>query len=1562
VDGQCSGPDHEACATNGSGVCADIDTCSIDVGTKCTAPGTYDPAECPDKMGHCSLAISPPEACVNGSHTCLDLGVCDGTVNQQCHGDGDCHDVPGGCAGDGQSCNFALNNCPDVGTCTLDGNHCHSSGINLLECPDLDGSCDSEGQRCNNTLGPACPMTTGHCGGPGGAVCTDSPNTCPNNGMTCQGGPTHNPCTTATAATDCPTLGGSCDGGYGTCNFGTDPPSCPFIHNHGMCHDGINRCDKPDGSDCPQISTSGPVACSDLVLGSTTMSIPVPNGDFEAPLVDTSTHDYSFDFTGAAWSSLGGAFFVRRPAVTRPGVDVDVPIGIQGAQAVGIQGVPPGGSPGSIYQAINIPAGSYRLSFLAAQRDCCDPGPNPVIVSVDGVPLGSPITPTPDFNVNSYSVQFAIANGGGPLHTIAFTGTVGGDRSTFIDAVTITSGKSLLEDANSDGAVCRHNNQNYADGTTAVRFNYPDATYNLPVFAGTGPNACVPSPRYTTVARHYWKTSVEWCIDFEGHDDAKWQGYGSTRCQDDQDETHIYPRFYQFDQPAGTDNVATPAMQRMDLDATVNPTFDHGLDELGDPIHRNFGGGTPDVSEMVNYANWFAYYRTRILAVKTVTSLSFNELDGKSRVGLHTMFADLMPVHPNPIVYPTFLNVAQFDNSTAAQLRDLWFNTMFGITVPLGHETPTLDSMVRIGQYYMTGHSTGLPTAADPIVLSCSKNFHLLFTDGYTNQQGIPTEIPPVNDQDNTITTYPNIGAHPIPGLVAGGAWPHPYQEDVVHGPADNSLSDYAMYYWVTDLYHGSGGPNRFNVVASDSDPATWLHQNFAAVSLGTTGKLAAGSATESGLAAGTVQWPQPQDSLGHVNVFQPDNSGVDDLWHAAVNGRGQFVNAQSVDELKLGIGQVLADVAAQSGARIGAGFQSVNYSLAGGTNVYYRVTFEPGWAGSLTKVVYDPNLPPATAVEQWKAETQLTAKLLVVNPGDTPWLTNRRIVTVNESGTAVPFLWANLGAHQQDSLWPPAVFSKVQREKWVVDYLRGDSEREGSKLGQFRKRSGPLGDIVDSSPVYVGPKPNAPYRDTDDPGYSAFAASTTRGARVYVAANDGMVHAFDDGNGNETWAYIPSQLYRGGTAGGDKKAGLAALAYQTGALPPFSHHYLVDGPIKIGDVNFGAASWHTIAVGGLGKGGTMYYGLDVTQPADITDEASAASKVLWEFTDPNMGYTYGKPMLAKVRAYPDGWVVIVGSGYNNVSGTDAGVGKLFIFDAKTGGTLFKQTLTTGVGSGTTPSGLAHPAGYTKDFRNQTVEQIYAGDLLGNFWRFDVSGDHTVDWKVELMARLVDPAGHAQPVTTPPQIEIDVSNGIDRWVFVGTGKLYDDSDETDLQQQTMYAFRDGTADTQGPIVVGSPVDRFDPGMKKLSQTSTDNFGLGSKPDKGWFDDLPTGAVNGQRIIVPPQAALSIVAYVGTSPQTDSCLTGEVGNVYVRDFSTGQSLLTESDGVTVERSEAIGEGAVGLEIVGLDTASGTSVPDIRVAVTLGTTGAVKFIKPKIPALTAGHRMSWRLLGQ
>ncbi|MGH6742930.1 MAG: hypothetical protein ACREDY_28530, partial [Bradyrhizobium sp.] len=550
--------------------------------------------------------------------------------------------------------------------------------------------------------------------------------------------------------------------------------------------------------------------------------------------------------------------------------------------------------------------------------------------------------------------------------------------------------KTLLADANGAGNTCRRNNHAYAsDGTAASQTNYPSGKFTTPISGeNTAGMGCHATDRYVSIARHYWKTEVEWCDSTVVTAGDKWLGYGTagpTACQAFKDSTHVYPRFYQFGAAPGTDNVNRAAFARVDLVPTA--TYTHiWTDDTGtaQTITRSYA------EEMTNYANWFAYYRTRLLAVKTVTSLAFLgktagtlNLDDQFRVGFHTMFS----------FTTSFVDIADFD---AAQ-KAAWATQLFDLKIPLGQETPTLNTISRIGEYYLNGSNPSLPGSTDPIILSCQKNWHMFFTDGFTNQNSLPTTT--VDDQDDNLPATLPVGgtAVAITGLTPGAAWPPPFREDTSPGnPVSNSASDYVTNYWVTNLRPAM--PE--NVATSARDPASWPHQNFAAMSLGTEGILPSGnqSNVEAQLTSGALQWPKPQPT-----VFKPDQSGVDDLWHAAINGRGRFVNAQSADELKLGMGQILQDVVNQAGARVGAGFKGTSITTT--NNFIYRTSFQPGWGASLRKVQID-SVTGAEISVLWDASTQLAAQLTVV-PGvkDTPWFTDRKVVTVDETGAAVPFL-----------------------------------------------------------------------------------------------------------------------------------------------------------------------------------------------------------------------------------------------------------------------------------------------------------------------------------------------------------------------------------------------------------------------------------------------------------------------------------------------------------------------------------------------------------------------------
>ncbi|HET9337831.1 MAG TPA: PilC/PilY family type IV pilus protein [Casimicrobiaceae bacterium] len=1095
-------------------------------------------------------------------------------------------------------------------------------------------------------------------------------------------------------------------------------------------------------------------------------------------------------------------------------------------------------------------------------------------------------------------------------------------------ATSPSKGKTYDQDANGIGDVCRRNNFTYASGV-AGGWTYPSGAYTRQ----SGSCGAITS---ASINRHYYRAAVQWCdgqLAVGGSND-RWRGYGKGNCQADKTATYKFPKFvaYGSDLAAAQDNYTNPAFELVELDfknkkilqkgGSPVTSIDHTLED-GTTITRDVTSDKPETSELVNYANWFAYYRTRMLAAKSVTSLAFSDLTDKFRVGFHTM---------SNTPATTFLTVNDFKGGAGSQ-RDLWYQRLVGglgsgINVPQGNDTPTLDSITRIGDWFMASSGThpDLTGSADPINLSCQKNYHILFTDGYTNQPAKAATL--VGNPDGSVIPAQTSDTMPVSviDLIPGTAWPNKVKEGAT--AVDDSLSDYALYYWYKDLrppaFAAKVSDN--NVPATENDPAQWQHMNFAALSLGTEGVLPSNDMkkVEDQITAGTIKWTTPTPS-----VFRPGVTGVDDLWHAAVAGRSQFVNARDPQELQTGMAAILSEIKNLQAARAGVAFSSVNFTKD--NNFIYRVTIEPGWGGTLTKVLIDPKGGGEVSIGT-KYHDVLAAQVTPASVGDEPWYDKRNVITWSKaSKAAVPFRDGKFDSTDQDTLG-----ANPAAQKKVIDYLRGDRSNEGTSLRNFRVRSQILGDIVNSSPVVVG-EAKGQYSDSTDPGYEAFKAGTaSRKKMVYVGANDGMLHAFDEAAGTELWAYIPSFVYSS-----DPDKGLKMLTKKD---PFFKHQMFVDSTPVAADVFVGGA-WKTVLIGGMGKGGKGYYAVDITDPSGIKDESDAAAKVMWEFTDGDMGYSYGKPLIAKTYKY--GWVAIVTSGYENPNKS-----RIYVLDIAKGTIL--EEIETGAGA---DSGLAQISGFVLSFKNQVLEQIYGGDLLGNLWRWDVSSSDTSKWGAVKFAELTsgDPPGSAQSVTIAPQIEVDFANGVDRYVMIGTGRLLHEDDLVTYgdQVQTMYVIRDGTALKMNSA--GLPhKPRSDTDFTSIA--STDTKGFSGVSVKGWYQDLPKG----ERIIAPIAAELNLLGFAGSLPPENECLPGLAANIYVRDFVHAATQLSDSSGAPTP-SIAADEGAVGMEFVNIYSDTPND-PTLKLAITLGTNGKTEYIDLVKNSITGDHRMSWRLIGQ
>ena len=502
-----------------------------------------------------------------------------------------------------------------------------------------------------------------------------------------------------------------------------------------------------------------------------------------------------------------------------------------------------------------------------------------------------------------------------------------------------------------------------------------------------------------------------------------------------------------------------------------------------------------------------------------------------------------------------------------------------------------------------------------------------------------------------------------------------------------------------------------------------------------------------------------------------------------------------------------------------------------------------------------------------------------------------------------------------------------------MIAYLRGQTGSEMSTANTnqlFRERAAVLGDVVSSKPVYVK-YPPFKYNDVGYAGFLGSTAISSRAATLYVGANDGMLHAFDAVTGNERWAYIPTavipQLYK-----------LADAAY------PTNHQFYADGPIVIGDA-YNGSTWKTILVGGLGRGGRGYYALDVTDPA--------APVALWEYgvaQNSNVGYAYGNPVITK-RMSDGTWVVIFASGYNNTSPGDGGA-HLFVLNAFTGAKLAE--LNAGTSSDPNANGIAKIANWVDDtLIDNSTQYVYAGDLSGNLWKFDISTGNAAQRLGYTSATPGD-----QPITVRPELGIvKGATGTEyKAIFFGTGRYLGFSDlqgsPSQTVEQAIYSVKDTGTDL-GLLSSG--------GAKLVSQT----LNSGSSPrtmasaasvdwstKNGWYMNLPKG----ERMTIDPSLQLGTLVVASNIPDTSYCTVGGTSWLYALNWSTGGPVSTATKAANGQQIVATYTGAaltVGLGLIQLP--GGKVVALVPMSDTKVVTASVP-ISPS--AAVSVRRLGWR----
>lgn len=676
----------------------------------------------------------------------------------------------------------------------------------------------------------------------------------------------------------------------------------------------------------------------------------------------------------------------------------------------------------------------------------------------------------------------------------------------------------------------------------------------------------------------------------------------------------------------------------------------------------------------------------------------------------------------------------------------------------------------------------------------------------------------------------------------ADGSSGTPYADSV-----SNTLADIAMSFYTSNLrptFETGKVPVAPGCLSSPPSPKldcnTNLHMNTYAVTLGTRGVLFDPDAPADPYIT-PPSWP--------TTFPNRHPSAVDDMWHATVNGRGALLNAQNAVEVGDKLRSILSTFLA--GVSSASSVATNSTHLDTDTKIYQARFDSADWTGQL--LAYPIKSDGTLDTLAWDAGS--AAKM--------PAYAARNITFYKPGTGGAAFTWANLTAAQQSALDGDTLGDER------VDYLRGSDALEVKNGGTFRNRNRALGDIINSDPFFVGAESfgNQKLPGTEGSTYASHVTAKALNPKmVYVGANDGMLHGFDADTGVERLAHIPNAVF----------PNLKALT-----SPSYTHRYFVDGSPKAADAYFGGA-WHTVLVETLGGGGRAVFALDVTDPT-----AHSGSKVLWEYTDTDLGYPLGEASV--VRMANGVWAAVFGNGY--LSDNHRAV--LYIVNAQTGALIRK--IDTGVGgpAAADQNGLASPTVVDTD-GDRIADAAYAGDLKGNMWKFDLTSTTPASWDVAHKTGVTNrplfiteaPDGSTQPITTKPAVGRHPEGGV--VVLFGTGKYMEPTDRTIPpmpQVQTFYGIHDeGSRVTSGRSALKQQKVVVEVTAFGYDLRLTTQFKPGPS-DHGWFIDLPTA---GERQVSRPVLRGGRIIFTTLIPSTETCSYG------------GTSWLMELDAITGSR--------------------------------------------------------------
>lgn len=871
----------------------------------------------------------------------------------------------------------------------------------------------------------------------------------------------------------------------------------------------------------------------------------------------------------------------------------------------------------------------------------------------------------------------------------------------------------------------------------------------------------------------------------------------------------------------------------------INNGSDVNNDSCYDKVVVDDSSGPGGVDERQNFANWYSYYRSRLYASRAGIGAAFADLPSDFRLGwgrINKGWSDIDGVNVRAI--------QQGVRPLAPDHKEGFYDWLYD--VPASGGTPLRRALDGAGRYLESTDSRGpwstTPGQSGGEDLECRQSYTILMTDGFWNGWN-PSGIGNADGSDGPSISAPD-------GTTYQYSAEDPYQDS-----RSNTLADVAMHYWKRDLRTDLG--NRVPTYAGNE--AFWQHMVTFGVGLGVEGDQDPEDVWEAVEDGTPISWGNP---------FSSDSAKIDDLLHASVNSRGGFFSAQDPDTFATELSSILEDIIGR--AEDSAASAAVSSAILQPDSLLYSVGFlSDDWSGSVEALSLGDN--GEIDGTEWDAAQQLASR--------TP--SSRELFTTNsDSGDGVTLELGALSTGQQDALDRDSDGDVDGLASTRLQWIRGEEDsalRSRDESGQLRL----LGDIINADPQFMDRRDfgYALLDGVEGDRYLQFRQESDYQDRpdvLFAAANDGLLHAFhagetSEGGGHELFAYMPSELLL-------PKAGDSVAVINQLMEPDYSHLYFHDGTPTIGDAHWDnpnwSNNWGTVLVGTMGVGGRTVYALDVTDPEGFTSD-----KVLWEFTDEDLGHGVTDAQI--VRMANGEWAAVFGNGYNS----DNHEAVLYIVRLRDGALIKK--IQTGVGDATNPNGLGPVA--TTDWPNLslTTNRIYAGDLQGNVWRFNVSSSNTNQWDEELLFQAVDSAtGDPQPITVQPRLAADPLDSDALMVLFGTGSYFRSSDDDlpDPQVQSLYGIQDTKA--------GHQVDRSDLLTQEITFQGDASFNGNNytirqisnhvrSGENGWVMDLEYGGqLTGERVIsrasFPAGTGQNRVRFSTLIPDEDPCGIGRTG--------------------------------------------------------------------------------------